>query len=72
MILAKREWVRNESYETVAEMNRRLKREWLDEAEDDEDRRCVENYWPFQDHEELDQSTLPHQRLVLLGTNRTA
>lgn len=48
-------WVRNESFETVVEMNRRLKREWLDEAEDDdEDRVCVEGYWPFQDHEELD------------------
>ena len=47
-------WVRNESFETVVEMNRRLKREWLDEAEDDDDRVCVERYWPFQDHEELD------------------
>ncbi len=47
-------WVRNESYEKVAEMNRQLKREWLDEAEDDEDLLCVEKYWPFQDHEELD------------------
>lgn len=47
-------WVRNESYEDVVETNRRLKREWLSEAEDDEDRLCVEKYWPFQDHEELD------------------
>jgi len=47
-------WVRNESYEKVVEMNRQLKREWLDEAEDDEDRLCVEEYWPYQDHEELD------------------
>ncbi len=47
-------WVRNESYEKAVESNRRLKREWLDEAEDDEDRFCVEKYWPFQDHEELD------------------
>ena len=36
------------------EMNRRLKREWLDDVEDDEDRFCGEKYWPFQDHEELD------------------
>ncbi|KAL9104654.1 MAG: hypothetical protein Q9163_000397 [Psora crenata] len=47
-------WVRNESYEKVLEMNRQLKRQWLNEAEDDEDLICVEKYWPFQDHEELD------------------
>ncbi|KAI9673929.1 MAG: Phosphotransferase enzyme [Caeruleum heppii] len=47
-------WVRNESYERVVEVNRRLKRQWLDEAEDDEDLACVEKYWPFQDHEEFD------------------
>lgn len=44
-------WVRNESY--IVEMNRQLKREWPDEAENGEDLLCVENYWPFQDHEEL-------------------
>ncbi len=47
-------WVRNESYEAVVEMNQELKREWLDKAEDDEDLLCVEKYWPFQDHKELD------------------
>jgi hypothetical protein len=38
----------------VVDMNRWLKGEWLAEAEDDEKRFCVEKYWPFQDHEELD------------------
>lgn len=47
-------WVRNESYEKVAKRNHELKREWLDEAEDSEDLLCVERYWPFQDHEEID------------------
>ena len=47
-------WVRNESYEEVVKKNRRLKKEWLEEAEDDDDRLCVEKYWPFQDHEEFD------------------
>lgn len=47
-------WVRNESYEKVVEINRQLKKEWLDEAEDEEDVVSVERYWPFQDHEEVD------------------
>lgn len=47
-------WVRNESYDKVAALNQSLIKEWLDEAEDDEDRLCVEKHWPFQDHEEID------------------
>lgn len=47
-------WVRNESYEKVVEKNQELKKKWLDEAEDGEDLLCVEKYWPFQDHEEVD------------------
>ncbi|KAL2011510.1 hypothetical protein VTN00DRAFT_4228 [Thermoascus crustaceus] len=47
-------WVRNESYEKVVEINRQLKKEWLDEAEDEEDGISVERYWPFQDHELVD------------------
>ncbi|PGH07903.1 hypothetical protein AJ80_07943 [Polytolypa hystricis UAMH7299] len=47
-------WVRNESYEKVEEMNWRLKKEWVDQAEDEEDVLSVQQFWPFQDHEELD------------------
>ena len=46
-------WIRNELYEKAVELNRQLKREWLNEAEN-EDQICVEKYWPFHDHEELD------------------
>ena len=46
-------WVRHESYEKVVELNRRLKKEWLDKAEDPEDSLCIEKHWPFQDHEEF-------------------
>lgn len=47
-------WVRNESFEKVLETNRQLKKQWIDEAEDDDDVRCVEGFWPFQDHNETD------------------
>ncbi|KAI1947402.1 hypothetical protein LOZ57_003128 [Ophidiomyces ophidiicola] len=47
-------WVRNESYDKVAATNQKLKKEWYAEAEDDDDRLCVEQHWPFQDHEEVD------------------
>ena len=47
-------WVRNESYDKVVEMNRQLKKEWLDKAENEEDLHSVEKYWPFRDHEEFD------------------
>lgn len=46
-------WVRNESYERVVELNRQLKKQWLDEAEDEENVISVERCWPFQDHEEV-------------------
>lgn len=46
-------WVRSEPYERVVEMNRQLKKEWVDEAGDEEDVESVERYWPFQDHEEV-------------------
>ncbi|KAL1980471.1 hypothetical protein VTN96DRAFT_4128 [Rasamsonia emersonii] len=47
-------WVGNESSEKVVELNRQLKKQWLDEAEDEEDVISVERHWPFQDHEEVD------------------
>ena len=47
-------WVRNESYEKAVDTNRQLRKHWMDEAEDEEDLLCVENFWPFQDHDEID------------------
>ncbi|OJD10857.1 hypothetical protein ACJ73_09674 [Blastomyces percursus] len=47
-------WVQNESFERVMEVNKQLKKLWIDEGEDEEDVRSVENFWPFQDHEETD------------------
>ncbi|KAE8151418.1 kinase-like domain-containing protein [Aspergillus avenaceus] len=47
-------WVRHESYDTVMKINKELKEEWLAEAEDEEDYKSVDLFWPFQDHEEVD------------------
>ncbi|KAL2373346.1 hypothetical protein RJZ57_002189 [Blastomyces gilchristii] len=47
-------WVRNESFERVVEVNKQLKKHWIDKGEDEEDVLCVEHFWPFQDHEETD------------------
>ncbi|KZF19208.1 hypothetical protein L228DRAFT_224932, partial [Xylona heveae TC161] len=55
-------WVRNESYDSVVQLNQQLRREWVAEAEAEadneaeakEDVASVENHWPFQDHEEFD------------------
>ncbi|KAL4966948.1 kinase-like domain-containing protein [Aspergillus stella-maris] len=46
-------WVRHESYDKVMALNRELKAEWLAEAQDENERRQVDEYWPFQDHEEV-------------------
>ncbi|KAM5461786.1 hypothetical protein MferCBS49748_007070 [Microsporum ferrugineum] len=47
-------WVRNESYDKVAALNKEFKEEWLARGEDDDDRFLVEKGWPFQDHDETD------------------
>ncbi|KKZ65758.1 hypothetical protein EMCG_08433 [[Emmonsia] crescens] len=47
-------WVRNESFEKVVQANRELKKEWIEEAEDEADVLSVDKFWPFQDHEEND------------------
>ncbi|KAH8425312.1 uncharacterized protein LDX57_003069 [Aspergillus melleus] len=47
-------WVRHEAYEAVMETNKELKAEWLAEAEDEDDFKSVDLFWPFQDHEEID------------------
>lgn len=47
-------WVRNESFDKVVEVNKQLKKQWIDEAESEDDVRCVEYFWPFQDHKETD------------------
>ncbi|OOF93889.1 hypothetical protein ASPCADRAFT_132230 [Aspergillus carbonarius ITEM 5010] len=45
-------WVRHEFYEQVVQTNKELKQEWLSQAEDEEDYVSVDQFWPFQDHEE--------------------
>lgn len=47
-------WVRSESFEKVEKVNKQLKKQWIDEAEDEKEVLCVERSWPFQDHEETD------------------
>ncbi|RAL11729.1 uncharacterized protein BO97DRAFT_470893 [Aspergillus homomorphus CBS 101889] len=46
-------WVRHESFEYVTEMNKKLKEDWIAQAEDEEDLVSVDQFWPFQDHEEF-------------------
>ena len=46
-------WVRNEVFSSAVEKNRELREMWLASGEDDEDRECVENGWPFQDRKEI-------------------
>ena len=45
-------WVRNEDFDSVVKMNQKLKLEWLGKGEDEEDRACVEEGWPFRDQNE--------------------
>ncbi|KAK2799956.1 Phosphotransferase enzyme [Onygenales sp. PD_10] len=45
-------WVRSESFERVVEVNRQLKKEWIDQAENEKDFDQVVRFWPFQDHVE--------------------
>lgn len=47
-------WVRNEVFEGAAERNRELKKEWIAFGDDEEDRACVEGFWPFEDQEEVE------------------
>lgn len=46
--------MRKESFEKVVEVNKQLKKQWVDEAEDEKDLLCVQRFWPFQDHKETD------------------
>lgn len=48
-------WVREEVYDEAVARNKQLKSYWLEKADDDaEDRRQIEEGWPFQDHEEIE------------------
>jgi hypothetical protein len=47
-------WVRSEVFEGAAEKNRQLKKTWIEMGDDDEDRACVEGFWPFDDREEVE------------------
>ncbi|EEP80854.1 predicted protein [Uncinocarpus reesii 1704] len=45
-------WVRTEAYDDVVKKNMELKRVLLDGSDTPEEERCVQERWPFQDHEE--------------------
>ncbi|UPX16688.1 uncharacterized protein EKO05_0007076 [Ascochyta rabiei] len=47
-------WVPKESYEEAREKERYTKQQMLEAAETEEERKELDEYWPFQDHEELD------------------
>lgn len=47
-------WVRSEVFEGAAKRNRELKKEWIEMGDDDENRACVEGFWPFDDREEIE------------------
>ncbi|QSS55922.1 phosphotransferase enzyme family protein [Histoplasma capsulatum var. duboisii H88] len=45
-------WVRTEAYEDAVKKNMELKQVLLDGSDTPEEERCVQEQWPFQDHEE--------------------
>ncbi|KKZ68406.1 hypothetical protein EMCG_00175 [[Emmonsia] crescens] len=45
-------WVRTEAYEDTIKKNMELKQVLLDGSDTPEEERCVQEQWPFQDHEE--------------------
>lgn len=47
-------WVSNEEFEDAKERVRIITIEMIDEAESDEERKKIEELWPFQDHEATD------------------
>ena len=52
-------WVPNDRYEAIKEGVDDLKAQMIAEAENDVDRKDIEDNWPFQDHEEIDQWLQP-------------
>ncbi|KAF2726659.1 hypothetical protein EJ04DRAFT_452903 [Polyplosphaeria fusca] len=47
-------WVPTESYEEAREKERYIKQQMLEAAETEDERKELDEHWPFQDHEELD------------------
>ncbi|KAH7400575.1 hypothetical protein DE146DRAFT_467040 [Phaeosphaeria sp. MPI-PUGE-AT-0046c] len=47
-------WVSTEGCEDARERERHIKRQMLDAADTEDERREIEEEWPFQDHEEVD------------------
>jgi hypothetical protein len=47
-------WVQNENFENAKEKARLIRNEMAESAETEDDRREFDEYWPFQDHEEID------------------
>ena len=46
--------MQNEELENAREKGRLIRNEMAEGAETEEDRREFDEYWPFQDHEEID------------------
>jgi hypothetical protein len=47
-------WVPTEGYEHTMEKEQYIKQQMLDAADTEEERKQIEEEWPFQDHEEID------------------
>ncbi|KAF2856195.1 hypothetical protein T440DRAFT_485328 [Plenodomus tracheiphilus IPT5] len=47
-------WVPTESYQEAREKERYIKQQMLEAAETEDERKELDEHWPFQDHEELD------------------
>lgn len=47
-------WVPNDDYQAIKEAADDLKGQMMAEAENDADRKDIDDNWPFQDHEEID------------------
>ncbi len=47
-------WALNEEFESAREKAKLMKSEMAEAAETEEERRELDEHWPFQDHEEID------------------
>lgn len=45
-------WVKSESYDELVEKSKEMKQELIEASDTPEEVRCVQEQWPFQDHEE--------------------
>jgi hypothetical protein len=47
-------WVSTEAFDSALEKAQHIKGQILEAADTEEERRGLDEYWPFQDHEEID------------------